>query len=748
MDTHQQEGQTGHTTMCNVKKRRGSNISEDEYPSDEEYYADDAFTLALNDCLNERSISGRQRLEDTVCCSCSSFDIAGTLDAVITGTSSFSVDRTESVWIIGILPARAVSSCPLCRLFYAVRWQPKSPIKNCEYCIVALPRYPVIPLLGSQNITLGSCDADIAVLAVVPMTWAERSLGPNYPKLYDPQAHANIYSYISIRPHGTSRRSDLFVGRIPISGIDYEKLRDWLDDCQTNHALTCEHKSSTSVAGLKVIDCIQRVVVVAPDSCAYIALSYIWGRSQPQTFCPDLRQGPASWTIEDAIVVALNLGYQYLWVDYYCINGQDQDDRHYQIRNMHRIYAGADVTIIASEGEDSSAGLPGVGTTHRNRQSQATVGNYSLISFVPARASLDSVVNSKWNSRAWTYQEAVLSRRRLIFTGDQVIFECRAIQRQELLSESQSLSINNAVQPIGLNKWGTSYMRYARLALFPSHGVGDIDLNITDRISEYTARQLSYARDAINGMLGIFEEYAKKQPPVYHLWGIPILSPESFSDTMVYGNGPNEVLLFALCWTRLPRSVSLYRNNHRCSERVQAFPSWSWAGWQMPVSATYSKANGNSGILYQERSDAVFDLELENGENIAWANVANSPNQADLLSRASPCLYIEALIAPLKFSFSAEEGVRLLAGDSWEHEPCNISLDEGLIDNHSFRTQLVGGKMEGALLWSATTTSAIMIIRCVQQGKQQYERGGLITANHAWDWELHAAGVRRKIRLG
>jgi len=67
-----------------------------------------------------------------------------------------------------------------------------------------------------------------------------------------------------------------------------------------------------------VIDCIQRIVVLAPEKCDYVALSYVWGKAgnMPLQEAYDLKaELPA--TIEDSITTTLVLGYQYLWVDKY-----------------------------------------------------------------------------------------------------------------------------------------------------------------------------------------------------------------------------------------------------------------------------------------------------------------------------------------------------------------------------------------------------------------------------------------------
>jgi hypothetical protein len=80
------------------------------------------------------------------------------------------------------------------------------------------------------------------------------------------------------------------------------------------------------------------------------------------------------------------------------------------------------LTIIAAAGKDSDFRLPRVGSTHRPEQPWLEVGKRVLVSsLVNPRVEMES---SKWPIRGGTYQEGLLSRRRLVFTRSQVYFQC------------------------------------------------------------------------------------------------------------------------------------------------------------------------------------------------------------------------------------------------------------------------------------------------------------------------------------
>lgn len=92
-------------------------------------------------------------------------------------------------------------------------------------------------------------------------------------------------------------------------GVDYGFLRGSITRCEDDH-VHCK-KTPEDVAGLQLIDICERKPVLAPKNCRYIALSYVWG------FRPEGNLASPPLVIEDAMEIALDLGYTYLWVDRY-----------------------------------------------------------------------------------------------------------------------------------------------------------------------------------------------------------------------------------------------------------------------------------------------------------------------------------------------------------------------------------------------------------------------------------------------
>lgn len=109
-------------------------------------------------------------------------------------------------------------------------------------------------------------------------------------------------------------------------------------------------------------------------------------------------------------------------MDQYCIDQDDANEKHNQIVQMDKIYSEASLTIIAAAGDGADYGLPGVSIRPRSPLPQVQLHGLALRS--TTTYPHDLVESSKWASRGWTFQEALLSKRHLYFTEEQVFFKC------------------------------------------------------------------------------------------------------------------------------------------------------------------------------------------------------------------------------------------------------------------------------------------------------------------------------------
>ncbi|KAJ8106382.1 hypothetical protein OPT61_g9575 [Boeremia exigua] len=294
-----------------------------------------------------------------------------------------------------------------------------------------------------------------------------------------------------------------------------------------------------------IIDCKQGIVVPAPPMCRYVALSYVWGQGDDTRGKEDGESGKClPRTIEDVIQLIRQLGYRHLWVDRYCIDQDDGQDKHIQISQMGDIYAMATLTVVAAAGSSPAHGLPGLFSRPRHPVRHVRLKDF-CISILPMSAGQD-IAESAWASRAWTFQEGFLSRRRLIFTDTQVSFVCNTSYCQE--TESSGLCLGP------LEPWLKGWLpRHSEKSNFP-----DYYRRALSFLSNYTQRKLSRESDALNAISGALNTLAIHS--TYHLWGVPFEHAAAWRQSR-----------FALLWKH-PGNMGPFR-------RRLGFPSWSPLGW-------------------------------------------------------------------------------------------------------------------------------------------------------------------------
>jgi Heterokaryon incompatibility protein (HET) len=128
-------------------------------------------------------------------------------------------------------------------------------------------------------------------------------------------------------------------------------------------------------------------------------------------------------TIEHACQATHALGETYLWVDALCMVQDDSQSKMHDIRQMYGIYAGALLAIVANCSIDAESGLTSViPGSWRPCQDGVVFPEGTMIS---GAFNLNSTLElSPWNTRGWTLQEKILSRRCLVVGIDQVSWEC------------------------------------------------------------------------------------------------------------------------------------------------------------------------------------------------------------------------------------------------------------------------------------------------------------------------------------
>lgn len=182
----------------------------------------------------------------------------------------------------------------------------------------------------------------------------------------------------------------------------------------------------------------------------YAALSYCWGGDTDAKLKEkDLlawsqalpRRLPA--TLEDAIFVARNLGFTYMWVDAICIVQDSPADWARESGRMCDIYSGAAVTIAASSAKTTHEGF-----LHKCRLAKSDYCRLnwksasSEILLRPSNELSDVTFSScPLAGRGWLLQESLLSPRTLHFGRGQVMFDCPQGQIDEAGRSTKSMEL-------------------------------------------------------------------------------------------------------------------------------------------------------------------------------------------------------------------------------------------------------------------------------------------------------------------
>jgi Heterokaryon incompatibility protein (HET) len=289
------------------------------------------------------------------------------------------------------------------------------------------------------------------------------------------------------------------------------------------------------------------------------------------------------------------------------------------------VYKNAEITIIAAAGKDPQYGLPGVGRRHRASQPCAKIGEHFLVSALDDLSYC--IRDSPWMSRAWTYQEGLLSRRRLVFTDQQVYYACHSEDYTE-------------ARLVRLPFRTSDYNGTGGPGMFSSSGIGKMPWDIIQRIEEYSRKSLTNDSDILNGILGILRAFETGINATRHCWGVPILSvpPEIIKSATKSGKknlgGQAWGFVAGLGWT-LPEP----------STRRIEFPSWSWTGWAGSV-----KWRDDDTLLRGLRidPDIKLSIKLHDGRILDWDTYQQSYDDLNSSLYLTHYIRISAWTTPIR----------------------------------------------------------------------------------------------------
>lgn len=299
-------------------------------------------------------------------------------------------------------------------------------------------------------------------------------------------------------------------------------MKDSISLCKAE----CRHLRAGNITPTRLLDVSSQVRLVEntgflevsnqqpPD---FAALSYCWGGkgNQLQTTTGTIAahkagidDGEFPQVIRDAIQVCRALDIGYLWVDALCIIQDDSTDWQQESSSMGLIYNNAVVTLVASSSDSCEETFlcrhyKKVTVPFVSRLNQTVAGQYDLLaSGYGTYGSLltwsEADQNRRsWETRGWTFQEDVMSTRKLLFGDSMIHFMCGSANLQENHADLKTrLRLRDAIEI-------TSSLE----ALLKPNDLATKRLVVYERwptwLSSYNQKSLTVERDRLPAVSGI-----------------------------------------------------------------------------------------------------------------------------------------------------------------------------------------------------------------------------------------------------
>ncbi|KAK3399044.1 heterokaryon incompatibility protein-domain-containing protein [Sordaria brevicollis] len=301
----------------------------------------------------------------------------------------------------------------------------------------------------------------------------------------------------------------------PSSDQAYDFVRARLRDCDVNHP-GCKSDSAelpTRMIDVGGFDDYVRLVETSslPQSSSinYIALSYCWGIGQSVTTVSSnyeefttkgISVSTLPPTLRDAVTVARELGQRYIWIDALCIIQDSSSDWELEAARMASVYQNAYLTISAGTAAAAAEGFL-EGRQHMAAREKnvyttewSASDNTNVETTLAARIIPSSVNHWKYmvnhglplNTRGWTMQEKILSRRVITYSTHELQWTCLSLNTCECgyLLDSNKRGHNTISINPDLSRREASY-QWAKI------------------IAEYSSRCLTYVEDKLPAISGV-----------------------------------------------------------------------------------------------------------------------------------------------------------------------------------------------------------------------------------------------------
>lgn len=350
------------------------------------------------------------------------------------------------------------------------------------------------------------------------------------------------------------------------SRVSLDLAKSWLDRCIEGHH-SCR-QTSTLQMPTRLIDISssnQSLFVHCTSGSRgehhveYVALSHCWGDAQflklRKANFLELRDEfsidelPQTW--REAIVVARDLGFKYIWIDALCIIQDSNYDWSLESSLMGSVYGNCSLNLAALDGKSSNEGMfsfrnPMLHTllyAHCDLTDAIRSGMENSASAVMNAASLppsqsssrrlltasldqgpicysDAITKGSLNKRGWVLQERAFSPRTLYFGKTGIFWDCRESELDELsllIPQSKEFKSLNIKKSLHRSFSNTNPLH----SLSSERTIPDAWYNL---LNLYCPAKLTFENDRLGAVSGLAKYIQSQTKSQYYagLWSLTL----------------------------------------------------------------------------------------------------------------------------------------------------------------------------------------------------------------------------------